>query len=52
MNRYSRGVFCVLLCCAHSLSGQQPAPAPTPDTQPQHVAPPSANLSANELETE
>ena len=54
MIRYSRGIFCVLLCYALSLSAQQSTPAPNNDESRQvpHVAPPSANLSPEELENE
>src|SRR5947207_3967517 len=58
MIRYSRSILCVLLSYTLSLSAQQPVHAPNNQSlnddskQPQHVAPPSANLSLEELETE
>ena len=58
MIRCSRSILCVLLCYALSISAQQPASttniqSPIDDSkQPQHVAPPSASLSLEQLETE
>ena len=58
MIRCSRSILCVLLSYALSLSAQQPVQAPNNQSlnddskQPQRVAPPSANLSLEELETE